>query len=852
VRRSKALLLLVVAILIALSGSPALAARSSDDPKDEPVVANPSTTKVTLTRGNSTVSVSQTSGLTRQMLNVSWTGMTPSVASVPTTFPIAVMQCRGYNPKREDCWMSDPLGYFVGAYRGSSYAPKETSQWQMFPPNETGTLFSVPFKKANGKYHTAPVPDLPGSWLGTGLADKLTNSTVDDYTPGTGNQRSGFTRPDGSGEVQTWSNTKAENPSLGCNEKTPCSLVVVPITQHPCLPDLGETELAYCQSDHDYQQDAVLAYWPLLANWYQRYVFKLSFAPASSTCLERSDSAKFLGSELVGEAMRRWVPARCEKTSPSSLDFTRGWEPDSRRQLGQPDPIAASGYEADAAIVSEPSGPDEPVTDKRKPGYAPVSISGFAIGFNWERSEAAGGGQVPEIKLNARLVAKLITQSYPGKYRIGSDLPVNPNAGTNPSNLLNDPEFQALNPGATDWVGLTSAQGTQMAIPVFKSDVILALTKWLWADPQARSFLQGKADPWGMTVNKTYKGWQLPRDDYQLNDGWSLPAGQNEWSGFSPQAMWAQSSNSWSQGADVLMTAWPLTQSPVPPLQPGLPTVPKREGAQNPGFRNILALSTTSELAKSGMTAVKLQNSAGEFVGPDTDTMTYALDGASADKTSGVWRINYASMDKRGYPGTMVSYAEVPTATLKPTEATRYADTLQWLSTDGQYYGQEAGELPAGYLALTDPMRDQAAKVAQAVRNQTGTPPIPPDDPIPDDKPGHTAGPGQNNDHPSAQNSNGSNGTSKPTGGPTTPGASVPGPAKPQVIAGGSIKPVAQTTEGESLGWLAWGIPALLVAGLAAGVASPGIRVIAQPGHPVRRGLVSLGALFRRGRRRNL
>jgi len=75
------------------------------------------------------------------------------------------------------------------------------------------------------------------------------------------------------------------------------------------------------------------------------------------------------------------------------------------------------------------------------------------------------------------------------------------------------------------------------------------------------------------------------------------------------------------------------------------------------------------------------------------------------------------------------------------------------------------------------------------------------------------------------------------------------------VLAGGSIKPVSQTTQGESLGWLAWGIPALLVAGLAAGVASPGIRVIAQPGHPIRRGLASggsfLAALFRRGRRRN-
>ena len=642
-RRSRVFALLLVAIMVALSGSPALAARPFEDtpppaPVDSPVVAAPASTKVTLTRGNSTVSVSQTAGLTRQMLNVSWTGMTPSQA---LAFPVAVMQCRGDNPKREDCWMSDSNGNWTGLYRASSYAPKETSPWQLWPGNETGTVYTLPFRKKDGTYHTAHNPELDPDvvgWMGTGLASVLPSTTVDDYTPGTANQRTGFTRLDGSGEVQTWANTKAENPSLGCNESTPCSLVVVPITQHPCLPDLGETELAYCQSDAEFKQDAVLASWPLLANWYQRFVFKLSFSPAASTCLQRSDSAKFLGSELISEAMRRWVPARCEKTSPSSLDFTRGWEPDSRRQLGQPDPIAASGYEADAAVVSEPSGPEESVTTKRKPGYAPLAVSGFAIGFNWNRTD---GSQVPEIKLSQRLVAKMLTQSYPGRYRVGGTFAVNPNAGTNPQNLLSDPEFQLLNPDATQWAGLNSSQGTQLAIPVFKSDLMLALTKWLWADPQARSFLQGKADPWGMTVNKTYRSWPMPRDDYQLNDGWTLPrTGQEEWNGFSPPAMFAQSSNSWSQGADVLMTAWPLTQSPSAPTQPGLPSVPKREAAQDPGVHNLLALSTTSELAKAGMPVVKLQNSAGEFVAPDTDSMTYALDNAKVDKSSGVWQVS--------------------------------------------------------------------------------------------------------------------------------------------------------------------------------------------------------------------
>lgn len=306
------------------------------------------------------------------------------------------------------------------------------------------------------------------------------------------------------------------------------------------------------------------------------------------------------------------------------------------------------------------------------------------------------------------------------------------------------------------------------------------------------------------------------------------------------------------------MTAWPLSQIPTTTDTDPTPR-PKRAPAQDVGRRNVMALSTTSELEKLGMRSALLQNSAGEYVGPNVESMTYALDGATVDQASGVWKINYGAMDKRGYPGTMISYAAVPTSTLKGEAPRRYADTIRWLSTEGQTYGTETGQLPDGYLALTDPMRAQAAKVADAVENQTGTPPIPDSDPLPDDKdPTPTDAPptaGQNGPAPTSGPAQSGN---LPTPSATTPGGTPstnidPGKKQPQAV--GSIKPVSATTQGDSLGWLAWGIPALLVAGLAAGVASPGIRLIAQPGHPVRRGIVAGGTyvvgLLRRGRRRS-
>src|SRR5690606_9856488 len=64
-----------------------------------------------------------------------------------------------------------------------------------------------------------------------------------------------------------------------------------------------------------------------------------------------------------------------------------------------------------AAFVSsdhEQTG-DDPVA------YAPTAVTGFAIGYVVDRPDNAG--EALQLKLNARLVAKLITQSYPASDR---------------------------------------------------------------------------------------------------------------------------------------------------------------------------------------------------------------------------------------------------------------------------------------------------------------------------------------------------------------------------------------------------------------------------------------------------
>jgi hypothetical protein len=797
-------------------------------------------------------------------------------------YPVVIMQCRGVNPDREDCWSSqyadgggDPIG-LSSSFLPDQNLPVETSPWvtSRFANTTTGRTFATPFRTFDGKYRATQIT--PGRWFVPGLSQNAPDlPAVDDWTPSTQNMRRGRTGSDGKGQMVTWVNTAFENPSIGCSDKSPCSLVVVPIKNRVCRTAdyVTPAMAANCQLSSTKDSRAKSAYWQLLGNWYERYVFKLSFAPRTTPCAQRDDAAGLTGSELAAEAMRSWAMVRCAPSSPAALDYTRKWEPESRQQLGAavPTAISPSGYVADGVLTNEPAAADDPATTARKPGYAPVAISGFAIHYNWEKS---GGEPVPDVKLNARLVAKMFTQSYSLDYRVGGagNRPVNPNVANNPQTLSTDPEFRQLNPDSSTW----GTSNSQLTIPSARTDVILALTRWLWSDPAARAFLQGKPDQWGMTVNKTYRGWALPRDDYELKDGWVVPAGGPVSEvGTQPQQNAAQTSNSWAEASDDIMIGWPRSQvmKKLDDAVPDSPWVAKRSDRQAVGARALVGLTVTSEVEKTGMRSALLQNSAGEFVAPNTESLYYALDGATVDTSSGAWRINHAAMDKRGYPGTMITYAAVPTTTLKGQSPKRYADTLRWIANEGQQYGPEPGQLPDGYLALTDPMKEQVAKVADAVENQTGTVPIPPDhqdplpppkDPTPDDPqtnnpddPTNTPGQSQIQPPPGDTNTTApSSDNGKTSNTPTTPGAtpSAAGTKQP-ALATGSTKPVSAITKGESLGWLAWGIPALLMAGLLAGVASPGIRVIAQPDHPVRRGVIAggnyLAGLARRGRRRN-
>ena len=141
---------------------------------------------------------------------------------------------------------------------------------------------------------------------------------------------------------------------------------------------------------------------------------------------------------------------------------------------------------------------------------APVAVTGFAISY---AIDGANGQPYTTSKLTPLLLAKLLTESYPGRplHPAGD-----PALANNPLNITQDPEFQALNPGITAAPsGRTEAASELMALSS-DSDVIEALTTYINDDPTARAWLNGTPDQWGMVVNPAYKGIQLPVDQWPL------------------------------------------------------------------------------------------------------------------------------------------------------------------------------------------------------------------------------------------------------------------------------------------------------------------------------------------------
>jgi hypothetical protein len=247
------------------------------------------------------------------------------------------------------------------------------------------------------------------------------------------------------------------------------------------------------------------------------------------------------------------------------------------------------------------------------------------------------------------------------------------------------------------------------------SDVMTALTTYINDNAQARAWLNGKPDQYGMVVNPAYKHISLPVNRWPLL------------STFEPKQWYDGDTNDCLHNSPVPFL--PLVAAPMARLEQiseslqfalaasttvcsqidGTTTGEKLValGRQTTGFRFMIGVTSLADADRYQIRSAALQTTnANTFVAPDTDSLRAAATFLHPNSSTGTWPVPYKklvtnSKAAKAYPGTMVVYASVPTQGLPKQDAKDYAGLLSYVAGKGQRQGQAVGELPPGYLPMT-------------------------------------------------------------------------------------------------------------------------------------------------------
>lgn len=209
----------------------------------------------------SEVTVSQTTHLVNQMVQVSWTHFTPSSTvlydAAATNYPVMVAECRGTRPTQwSQCYGADNGGV-EGAFG--------------------------PFGPMNTAYSTSA--------------------------------------PDGTGALDIQILTAAENQQLGCTRAAPCSLVIVPAQGG----NVFASPVNCKDHSQDDGQAAIgqvaFSSGSGSCSWKDRIIVPLKFAPSPTGCALRNANFSVIGSPMLARAMDSWRSQLCSASNPLNIQY---------------------------------------------------------------------------------------------------------------------------------------------------------------------------------------------------------------------------------------------------------------------------------------------------------------------------------------------------------------------------------------------------------------------------------------------------------------------------------------------------------------------------------------------------
>ncbi|MCX8530326.1 MAG: hypothetical protein ORN27_09730 [Rhodoluna sp.] len=677
------------------------------------------------------VTVSQTKDLTSQGVIVSWTGGKESVrpSNDGGVNFLQIFQCWGEDPDHPG--HPDRTTCQYGAFATPGSARTATTQPEKVDPQD------VKYTKPGSGWASPPYTSIPfNSATGTKLWDLKRNPQgAIEYNPEVSLESNEFYSKLTSNEV-TWAGsdatgvgqskfeiqTASQSPGLGCgNPKKiagkfvgqPCWLVVLP------------------RGTADNRVDNISQGGLLWDAWKHHLAIKLGFRPLGVRCSIGVPERQVQGSELVNAAFASWQPDFCGGSVKSAFVISNQFDGDSLD-------AAASTTSSPLAITTRANNlqANDPLV------YAPLAVGGISLSFAIDRNvneslviseelRKRNYSAFTKMNITPRLLAKLLTYSYKESLPWGADIS---ELGNNSRNITRDPDFLDANSDEADWqyMDLKFAGLADALVPNSRSYLAERVWKYIMSNKDARDFMAGKPDPYGMTVNPWYctdakinptkVAFQLPNPGFPKADPIERPdttatdpahgggvANLVTWrpyiSDFESGALAALTGNSYSLGG------WNNMSSP--------PAYSKT-GRAAPGQQRVLSLTTTPAAGRYQTFQASLLNSAGQFVAPTTSSLL-AAEAAMTPTTenAGVYEYNFESKQAKSaqnaYPLALQIYAALNPLQTDKLARSAYANMIRFAVEKGQSIGTNEGQLPPGYAPLTSKFKKLAISAADAI-----------------------------------------------------------------------------------------------------------------------------------------
>ena len=718
------------------------------------------------------VTVNQTKNLLNQAVSVQWSGAAPTREG-PGRFAanyLQIMECWGDDdgthpdnpgPPPEKCESGATNATYGGA-TGSNFPPgSETTErvisrkdWSNFNPsvgfldNRTGLVWRS-FKAVDGTQINAHFnPDFdPSVQGGTFWQNPYFNIVTTNEIAGA---RTGV---NGKGSTLFEVVTGIESSGLGCGQQVEpasggkrlpkCWLVVVP-RGLPADENKG-TPSGGSNADQLGVQTSPLA----PAQWANRISIPLEFDPIDTACSLSANLRQIVGSQLAAPAAASWQPKLCENKALEPYAYGTIPDGSAKKQI-----VAAQPGAPGMAVVSSPlaAGDRDPASPVV---YAPLTLSSTVVAFNIERNpkltapadeQALAGVPVSHLNLTPRLLAKLLTQSYADQVQIEASSPPYPWLKGNPPHMGADPDFLQFNPEFGQ-LNVTNARNfSGLVLPLGNSDAAQQVWAYVLADPEAKAWLDGAPDKWGMKVNPVYAtaasanpsgiAFATPvPSSFPKSDSYCFQGKPTGITGtLVPPALcttdWVPYAGSFREAAHITRIADDGAKVVVNPFAYTTDQIWSRDIPQALGTRSMLAISDSASAFQYGVQTANLSRAGDDgsgraFVAPDAKGLTAGVAAMKAVNDPAVLEPDPLASNGGAYPLTVLTYAAVKPLSLDTTARTQYAAFADYAASAGQVPGQLIGELPPGYAPLTPALETQAKDAASVIRTLTPPPAAP-------------------------------------------------------------------------------------------------------------------------------